>query len=235
MRSGLALKLSLGGRLRESINDAYFGPEYTEHEMEKALRDAGLNYNRPKHLAGEIASKINPGKVVARFGSKMEYGPRALGNRSILFHAKDPEVNQWLNQRLGRTEFLSFAPVTPWEDRHDHYDKFSGAEHAAQFMTITFDCTDKMKEQCPAAVHIDGTARPQLIRREVNPVYYDILREHENLSGISTLINTSYNLHEEPIVCAPDDAVRAFIDDHISSSHKVNRCRSRVAIHTLRR
>ena len=107
---------------------------------------------------------------------------------------------------------MPFAPVTPWEDRYQYYTNLSGAEHAAQFMTITFDCTAKMKDNCPAAVHIDGTARPQLVRREVNPVYYDILREHEKLSGISTLINTSYNMHEEPIVCSPDDAVRAFLD-----------------------
>ena len=72
-----------------------------------------------------------------------------------------------------------------------------------------------MKDNCPAAVHIDGTARPQLVRREVNPVYYDILREHEKLSGISTLINTSYNMHEEPIVCTPYDAVRAFLDGRL--------------------
>lgn len=213
--TGLALNLSLGGRLREPIKDAYFGPEYTDSEMEKALCDAGLHYQRPNNIAGEIASKIHAGKVVSRFGAKMEYGPRALGNRSILFHAKDPEVNQWLNQRLGRTEFMPFAPVTPWEDRHDHYENIAGAEHAAQFMTITFDCTAKMKDRCPAAVYIDGTARPQLVRREVNPIYSDILREHEKLSGISTLINTSYNMHEEPIVCTPDDAVRAFIDGRL--------------------
>ena len=215
--TGLALHLSLDGRMREPLNDAYLGPEYTDSEMEKALRDAGLQYKRPNNIAGEVARKIHQGRVVARFGGRMEYGPRALGNRSILFHAKDPEVNQWLNQRLGRTEFMPFAPVTPWEDRYDYYENLSGAEHAAQFMTVTFDCTAKMKDNCPAAVHIDGTARPQLVRREVNPIYYDILREHEKLSGISTLINTSYNMHEEPIVCTPADAVRAFPDGRLDT------------------
>ena len=78
-------------------------------------------------------------------------------------------------------------------------------------MTITFDCTEEMKRDCPAAVHVDGTARPQLIRREVNPAYYDIVDEYRKLSGISSLINTSFNMHEEPIVCTPHDALRAFL------------------------
>jgi len=141
----------------------------------------------------------------------MEYGPRALGNRSILYHAREPEVNQWLNTRLGRTEFMPFAPVTLFEAREKCYHNIKGAEHAAEFMTITFDCTDFMRESCPAAVHVDGTARPQLIRREVNPGYYDILTEYEKLSGIPSLINTSFNMHEEPIVNSPEDAVRAFL------------------------
>ena len=147
----------------------------------------------------------------------MEYGPRALGNRSILYHAREPEVNHWLNKRLGRTEFMPFAPVTLWEARHRCYERLDGAEHAAQFMTITFDCTDWMKEACPAAVHVDGTARPQLIQRETNPEYYRIVEEYEKLSGIPSLINTSFNMHEEPIVCSPRDAIRAFLQGHLDT------------------
>jgi len=149
--------------------------------------------------------------VVARFDGRMEYGPRALGNRSIMYHAREPEVNQWLNKRLGRTEFMPFAPVTLYEAREKCYLNIKGAEHTAEFMTITFDCTDFMRDNCPAAVHVDGTARPQLIRREVNPGYYDIVKEYEKLSGIPSLINTSFNMHEEPIVNSPEEAVRAFI------------------------
>ena len=120
-------------------------------------------------------------------------------------------MNRWLNQRLGRTEFMPFAPVTTWEARERCYLGLAGAEHAAEFMTVTFDCTDWMKANCPAAVHVDGTARPQLVRREKNPGYHAILTEYEALSGIPCLINTSFNMHEEPIVCTPRDAVRAFL------------------------
>lgn len=209
--TGAALYQSWPGGVKPSISNAYMGPDYTEAHIEQALKAEGLEFRRPENLAAEVAALIHDGEVVARFDGRMEYGPRALGNRSILYHAREPEVNQWLNTRLGRTEFMPFAPVTLYEAREKCYQNIKGAEHAAEFMTITFDCTEFMRENCPAAVHVDGTARPQLIRREVNPGYYDILKEYEKLSGIPSLINTSFNMHEEPIVNSPEDAVRAFM------------------------
>ena len=90
-----------------------------------------------------------------------------------------------------------------------------GGEYAAQFMTLTFDCTEKMKETSPAAVHIDGTARPQLVTEQSNPSFHRILREYHALTGIPSVINTSFNMHEEPIVCSPDDAIRAFLQGNL--------------------
>lgn len=209
--TGAALYHSWPGGVKPSISSAYMGPDYSEADIERALQAEGLKYQRPRNLAGEVAALIHGGEVVARFDGRMEYGPRALGNRSIMYHAREPEVNQWLNKRLGRTEFMPFAPVTLYEAREKCYHNIRGAEHSAEFMTITFDCTEFMRENCPAAVHVDGTARPQLIQREVNPGYYDILKEYEKLSGIPSLINTSFNMHEEPIVNSPEDAVRAFM------------------------
>jgi len=209
--TGAAIYHSWPGGVKPSITNAYMGPDYSEAEMEAALKAENLEYQRPEHLAAEVAALIHGGEVVARFDGRMEYGPRALGNRSILYHAREPEVNQWLNKRLGRTEFMPFAPVTLYEAREKCYHNIKGAEHAAEFMTVTFDCTEFMRENCPAAVHVDGTARPQLIRREANPGYYDILKEYEKLSGIPSLINTSFNMHEEPIVNSPEDGVRAFM------------------------
>ncbi|SFR58897.1 carbamoyltransferase [Marinobacter daqiaonensis] len=209
--TGAALYHSWPGGVKNTISSAYFGPDYTEQQIASALEAEGLSYTRPNNLAAEVAALIHSGEVVARFDGRMEYGPRALGNRSILYHAREPEVNQWLNKRLGRTEFMPFAPVTLYEAREKCYHNIRGAEHAAEFMTITFDCTEFMRENCPAAVHVDGTARPQLVQREVNPGYYDILKEYEKLSGIPSLINTSFNMHEEPIVNSPEDAVRAFV------------------------
>ncbi len=213
--SGAAMYQSWDGKTLDTISNAYFGPDFSDSEIEAELKANGLEFTKPANLAEEVAKLIYSGKVAARFDGRMEYGPRALGNRSIMYHGQEPEVNQWLNKRLGRTEFMPFAPVTLYEAREKYYHNIKGAEHTAEFMTITFDCTDEMKRDCPAAVHIDGTARPQLIQREVNPGYYDIVKEYEKLSGISSLINTSFNMHEEPIVCTPHDAVRAFLDGHL--------------------
>ena len=90
-----------------------------------------------------------------------------------------------------------------------------GAEHAAEFMTITFDCTDEFKRSCPAAVHVDGTARPQLVKESTNASFAAVLREYRRLTGIGAVVNTSFNMHEEPIVCTPDDAVRAFLQGRL--------------------
>jgi carbamoyltransferase len=215
--SGIAMHATWEGGARDPLPSAYLGPEYSDDEIKVALDQAGLKYEHPANLAARVAEEIHGGNVVARFAGRMEYGPRALGNRSILYHGREPEVNQWLNQRLGRTEFMPFAPVTLWERRFDNYHGLEGAEYTAQFMTITFDCTDHMKQSCPAAVHVDGTARPQLIKRELNEGYYDILAEYEKLSGLSSLINTSFNMHEEPIVRTPEDAIRAFLDGRLDA------------------
>lgn len=199
----------------QALHDVYLGPDYTEQELAEALKQEGLAPERPADLEKRLAELLVEGKIVARFNGRMEYGPRALGNRSILYHAKDPSVNLWLNTQLKRTEFMPFAPATLFEHREQCYKNITGAEYAAQFMTITFDCTDFMLRQCPAAVHVDGTARPQLVRRDVNESFYRIIEEYYKLTGNPSIINTSFNMHEEPIVCTPFDAIRAFKLGHL--------------------
>ena len=214
--TGAALAEFAGSQpTRERINDVYLGPEFSAEEISEALRRAQLPFTEYKPVEPKIAMLLAAGKVVARFDGRMEYGPRALGHRSILYHAKEPAVNQWLNQRLGRTEFMPFAPATLYEHRHENYKLVDGADYAAQFMTITFDCTPSMLRDCPAAVHVDGTARPQLVSEKGSPSFYRILTEYNKLTGIPTLINTSFNMHEEPIVCTPDDAIRAFLQGNL--------------------
>jgi carbamoyltransferase len=197
------------------LGDVYFGPCYSAKEIEKAIGEAGLQSEYVENIEYRIAELLAQGHVVARFDGRMEYGPRALGNRSILYQATDPTVNDWLNKRLNRTEFMPFAPVT-LEEYADHcYRNLDGARYPSRFMTITFDCTEWMKERCPAVVHVDGTARPQLIDKHTCPGYYAILDEYRKITGLPSLINTSFNLHEEPIVCSPQDAIRAFRDGHL--------------------
>ncbi len=197
------------------LDDVYLGPEFSEEEMERELRKQGLEPERPENLERRVAELLAEGNIIARFNGRMEYGPRSLGNRSILYHAKDPSVNLWLNTQLQRTEFMPFAPATLYEEREKCYKNIRGAEYTSQFMTITFDCTDFMLEKCPAAVHIDGTARPQLVSEQSNPSFYRIIKEYHALTGIPSVINTSFNMHEEPIVCTPYDAIRAFKLGHL--------------------
>ena len=187
------------------------GPDFSKERMEAAIQNAGLEPCHFENVAKAVAKALVDGKVVARYAEAMEYGPRALGNRSILYSAKNPDVNKWLNKKLGRTEFMPFAPVTLFEHCRERYVNIDKVLASARFMTVTCECTNLMKRESPAAVHVDGTARPQILRREDNPDFYTILEEYYKLTGIPTLINTSFNMHEEPIVCTPEDAVRAFL------------------------
>jgi len=197
---------------RPVMQDVYLGANYSDAEIRKAIHGADnvRVMDLDDSLERTVARMLADGKVIARSAGRMEYGPRALGNRTIMYHTTDPTVNTWLNKRLDRTEFMPFAPVTLWEDRYDCYKNISGTEETARFMTITFDCTEQMKAQSPAVVHVDGTARPQLIKKEDNSSYYQILKEYKELTGIPSLINTSFNMHEEPIVNTPEEAIRAF-------------------------
>jgi carbamoyltransferase len=197
------------------LADVYLGPEYAEREIEAALAKTDLPRQRHADIEAEIARLLAEGHVVARFDGRMEYGPRALGNRSILYTPTDPSVNDWLNVCLRRTEFMPFAPSTLAEHAGACYEDLGGAEDPARFMTMTFQCTPWMAKRCPGVVHLDGTARPQLVRRADNPSYHTIIDEFRKLTGLPTVINTSFNIHEEPIVCSPDDAIRAFLVGHL--------------------
>ena len=208
--------LAARGQIKpQEWQSCYLGPEFTDDQIETAIRQAGLEPDRSESVAKDVARKLAEGKVVGRFSGAMEYGPRALGNRSILLSAMDPDVNKSLNRQLGRTEFMPFAPVTLFEHCRERYVNIDKLLLPARFMTITCECTALMKKESPAAVHVDGTARPQIIRREDNPGFHAILEEYYKLTGIPTLINTSFNMHEEPIVCSPQDAVRAFIEGNL--------------------
>ena len=197
------------------LQDVYLGPEYSPVEIEEALRRHQLLFSRPTSIEAEVARLLAEGHVVARFDGRMEYGPRALGNRSILYQPADRSVNDWLNKYLERTEFMPFAPSTLMEHAAASYETIEPALDAARFMTITYDCTSWMKRTCPGVVHLDGTARPQLVRREDNASYHRIIEEFRRRTGVPSVINTSFNMHEEPIVCSPEDAIRAFLQGHL--------------------
>ncbi|MFT5430905.1 MAG: carbamoyltransferase [Myxococcota bacterium] len=201
--------------LRESVTNeplptVFLGPDIFEEEAGQELERSGLRYERPDDMADVAAKALIDRRVVARCCGRVEYGPRALGNRSIMYRTDDPAVNTWLNSRLNRTEFMPFAPVTLDSHMDECYKDTAGGELATRYMTITFEVREAMKRQSPGVVHLDGTARPQIIREQDNPGYHAILQRFYELTGTPTLVNTSFNMHGEPIVGSPYDAIRAF-------------------------
>lgn len=161
--------------------------------------------------ASKIAALLSMNKIVCLYQGRMEFGPRALCNRSILYPCHDPSVNQWLNDKLSRTEFMPFAPFCKEVHANDLFRGVRGAEQTAQYMTITFDCTEEFARDYPAACHIDNTARPQFVTPSTNPLAYKILTHYERMTEKKALINTSFNLHNNPIIESPEVAIKSWI------------------------
>jgi carbamoyltransferase len=197
-------------RLLQRLKNVYFGNSYGDDEIRQCIEASGFQATYESQITDVVAKLLAEGCVVARFTGRMEYGPRALGHRSILYQTTDPSINNWLNAHLMRTEFMPFAPATLQECADECFDGLDGARDSARYMTITFNCTEKMRVQSPGVVHVDGTARPQILDPETAPDFYKITEVYYELTGIPSLINTSFNMHGEPIVCTPEDALRSF-------------------------
>ncbi len=209
---GLALGGALGsiGAEPRPLPHAWLGTDPTDRECSAALNLADLPRSRRDDIVGDAAALLADGKVLARCAGGMEWGPRALGNRTVFVSAKDPTVNDWLNVKLKRSEFMPFAPIARLEDAARWFKGVDKAPHASRFMTVCFDVTDEFAKRCPAAVHVDGTARPQLVSADDNPDVHALLTAYGQRTGTPVLINTSFNIHEEPIVRTAQDAVRAY-------------------------
>ena len=185
------------------------------HEIKTVIANYQLKANTLTNPAEKIAQLIHEGNTVAIVQGRMEFGPRALCNRSILASAGSADINITLNNRLNRTEFMPFAPVSRAEDAVDCYLGIERVSGCAEYMTVTVECTKEMAISCPAVVHIDGTARPQLVTHENNAFMHSVMTHYVAKSGKKALVNTSFNIHEEPIVCSPDDAIRGFFESGI--------------------
>lgn len=177
-------------------------------EIEHLLKSKEVKYLKVDNIESKIAEALSSNKIVAHFNGRAEYGPRSLGNRSIFASATNSDINESLNRKLNRTEFMPFAPILMIDYAKDLLIDWSKHDHNSKFMTITYKVSEKMKSIAPAVVHVDGTARPQVVSPNDNLRVYNILSEYQKITGIPVLVNTSFNLHEEPITNSPEDALR---------------------------
>jgi carbamoyltransferase len=209
-RDGLPRWLAQRRRLR----DVYFGRDYTGAIDDTLKSTVGVRRGDEAPVEG-AASRLTAGQIGAIYTGRMEYGPRALGARSILANPSRRETHDLLNSRLARSEFMPFAPVIAADRAAEVFDVSPVNAYACRFMTITCNVKPAWRNKIAAVVHVDGSARPQTIERDVNPLYYDILDAFTQTSGLPVLVNTSFNVHEEPIVNKPDECVRALLDGRI--------------------
>lgn len=162
-------------------------------------------------LIDKVATKLKNKKIVCLCKGAIEFGPRALCNRSILYDCTDKTVNDWLNKQIGRTEFMPFAPVCLEKDADSLFYNLDGGRQSAKFMTMTFDCKDEFINDYPAACHVDNTARPQLVTADTDFLMNSILEEYKKISNKKVLINTSFNLHNRPIIESTEDALESWL------------------------
>jgi carbamoyltransferase len=199
---------------RRRMETLYYGRDFGAAIDERFTRDA--TFKQLSTTPVETAAKLlQQGRIVAIYSKAMEYGPRALGARSIMAAPVDNDINRTLNERLARSEFMPFAPVVMDKDADEVFDLGPAKRYAARFMTTTCRVHDRWRDRIPAVVHVDGTARPQVVERQQNPLYYDILAAYKARTGLPVLVNTSFNVHEEPIINSPDECARALSDRRI--------------------
>ncbi len=191
-----------------AMKDSYLGPEFADEHMESSLNSAGLKYTKLDQgpLLDTVATRIADGDVVGWFQGRMEWGPRALGNRSIVAHPGRPDMKDVLNARIKRREwFRPFAPSILEERQAEYFEH----DHPSPFMLHVYKIRPEKREQLCAVNHVDDTGRLQSVARDENPLYYELIQAFERKTGIPVLLNTSFN-ENEPIVCNPEEAIDCF-------------------------
>lgn len=191
----------------EPFRHAYWGPEYTDAEIEAAIRESKLPYRRSSDVVDEVARALHAGRIVGWVQGRMEVGARSLGNRSILASPVFPDMKDKLNLEVKhREDWRPFCPSLPLED----YPTYFAEGVDSDYMILAYRVRPEFHALIPGVVHVDGTARPQTVRREVNSRFHGLLKAFGRLSGHPVLINTSFNVQGEPVVCTPADALRCF-------------------------
>ena len=205
--AALVLSARLGEDPRFRMEHAYWGPGYSDSDIRKELDEYKAPYTRVENVEAVAAKLIADGNFVGWFQGRMEMGARALWNRSILADARNPEVKDRINREVKHREaFRPFAPSLLDEAK----DRILESSSESPFMILAYHVSENTKKLIPAVVHIDGTVRPHTVKKDANPRYWKLIKEFEALTGVPVILNTSFNVRGEPIICAPGDAIRGF-------------------------
>jgi carbamoyltransferase len=192
----------------EKMQHTLYGPQYSNDEVLEVLKKFNLSYEKPEEIEKDAAKLIADGKIIGWFQGRMEAGKRALGDRSILADPRSIELKDLVNDKVKfRESWRPFCPSLLSEKVRNYLDK----PYDAPFMILAFDLKKDKLNKVPGIVHVDGTIRPQLVKKEINPKYWKLIKEFENVTGEAILLNTSFNIKGEPIVCSPEDAVNCFL------------------------
>ncbi len=204
----VSLSLFPNNRSLLPVSIPFFGQESSDEEIEHELKSKGIIYHRPESIHEKIAESLNNEMIVARFTGRSEFGPRALGNRSILASAARKEMKDIINERIKHREpFRPFAPACLAEYASDYFD----IDVEAPYMLLIANTKEMAREKIPAVVHADGTARMQTVSKEHNPAFYATIDAYRKLTGLPVIINTSFNINGEAIVDTPEDAIESFL------------------------
>jgi len=206
--AALAPYMDRGGRLpMKAMRHAYLGPEFDDEAIENALRTYKLKYRRLGDVAAAAAELLSNGKILGWFQGRMEFGPRALGSRSILADPRDPEMNAKVNNAVKFREWWRpFAPSIKKEAAEEYLESASDSP----FMILTAQVRPEKRAVIPSVTHVDGSARPQTVEQKINPLYWRLIDEFAKRTGVPVIMNTSFNLRGEAIVHTPTDAIRTF-------------------------
>lgn len=195
------------GKRPEPLRHAFYGPEYSDDEIKKCLDKCKAKYEKHSDISGAAAESLAKGKIVGWFNGRMELGPRALGARSILANPSNAETKDIINKFVkGRQWWRPFALSMTYGAK----DKYLAHRMHSPFMILVDDVPKEKQQEVIAGVHVDGTTRPQTLEKQYNPAYYKLIEEFGKETGIPVVLNTSFNLRGEPIVCTPQEALKDF-------------------------
>jgi carbamoyltransferase len=194
------------GHRNFSMDHPYWGPSFTDEDVEKFLKWTKVPYRKMSDVAKETAALLAQDKIIGWYQGRMEFGPRALGGRSILASPIRAEMQSRLNDIKDREDFRPVAPAVIEEDASEWFEQGG----YSPFMLFVCPVRKEKEDLIPAVKHVDGTARIQTVNRNQHPLYYDLLQEFKKITGVPVLVNTSFNTRGEPIVCTPRDAIECF-------------------------